>query len=140
MPLASAPELPVAPYSQEEIAFALRKLANGLDSDQTARSICEQQGMTWGQAQELVRYVKTHDAVTLARSQAPMYIVIGVITLIGGLLLTIYYGAALIELARNPYSLSPRAMIRWIALALTGMSMIIGAIIGLMTTLRSWWR
>jgi hypothetical protein len=139
-PPASAPELPAAPYSQEQIDFALRQLANGLDEDQAARNACERLGLTWGHAQELVQYVKTHKAVALARSQGPMYMVIGVITLIGGILLTFNYGAALLDLALSPYSLSPRVLIRWVALALTGMSMTIGGGFGVMTTLRSWWR
>jgi hypothetical protein len=139
-PPASAPELPTAPYSQEQIDFALRQLANGLDEDQAARNVCERLSMTWDHAQELVQYVKTHKAVALARSQGPMYMVVGVITLIGGILLTFNYGAALLDLALSPYALSPRVFIRWVVLALTGMSMTIGGGFGIMTTLRSWWR
>lgn len=139
--LPSAALVDIPPYEQRAIDRTIRGLASHLDADQVCRTLCDEFSYSWHQAQEIVAYVQTHQHVAVARRQSPIMIILGVATLIGGIVLFFGCGYLLLRAYTGGYRMiSLRGSWRLLCFVGTGFLMIIGGITGTIKAIRSTWK
>ncbi|KAB8145705.1 hypothetical protein F8S13_01050 [Chloroflexia bacterium SDU3-3] len=139
--LPSVAQADTPPYAQRAVDRAIRGLASHLEPDQICRTLCDEFGYSWQQAQEIVEYVQTHQHAAVARRQSPFMIIFGVAILLGGIALFFGCGYLLIRGYSGGYRMiSLRGSSRLLSFVGTGFLMIIGGISGTIKAIRSAWK
>lgn len=113
----------------------VRELGGHRSPDEVARIICEQYGLGWGEAEELVRRVSFERRSAIAGRRSPMMLVLIIGGLIGGIGLLSRFLIALLVIG-------PRAALSLglIMQAGSGLLMLIGALAGIFQLVRSFTR
>jgi hypothetical protein len=75
--------------AQADIDVVVRELGGGRSREEVCRMLCVQRGYEWGNAQNLVAQVSAQQRTRIARRQMPFLLLLGSITLLGGILLLI---------------------------------------------------
>ncbi len=70
--------------------FIIHELAEGHDADQVTSQVCEQFGMVWSDAQEMVKLAGSENATNIALRQAPWVFPLAIVTLLAGMMLAAY--------------------------------------------------
>jgi len=118
-----------------------RQIMDGLvkhrSRNEIIRAVCEQEGVDWPRAEQLVRQVETEQAHAIARKQSPLMIFLSAGSLVIGLILVYlavdyvmgyFRGQAVEEL------LNVRSGLSRIGGGAVGIGMIVGGLIGLYNT------
>jgi hypothetical protein len=98
------------------------------------RSVCEQGGLNWPEAERYVQRVEKNHGRTIARRQGPLMLFLSIGTLLIGLLLLVYSAEFFIAFFQGDTIekiLSVRSGYYRLAGALTGFGMLVGGLIGL---------
>lgn len=74
---------------QNDLRFVLDGFSKHLNDEQICRLLCEQRGYTWQEAEAFVLRVQGEYGGAIARRQLPWFLILGVITFIGGCFLVI---------------------------------------------------
>ncbi len=114
-------------------------LSRQRNRDDIIQMVCEQAGMEWPQAEQLVKQVEIEQAHTIARKQAPLLIVLSTVTVAAGLALVFYSFSVLREILRGDILtivLGLAAAYSPLMLGGMGLAMITGELVGLNNTYR----
>lgn len=123
----------------EELAdLIVKDLVRHRSRNEIIRSVCEQTGLNWPEAERLVKQVEAQRGHTIARRQSPFLILLSIGTLLIGILLVFYsiqFFIGFLQAGTFEQILSLRSGYYQIAGALTGLGMIVGGLIGMWRTL-----
>ncbi len=121
----------------ETTAFVVSELARHRHRNDIIMTLCEKTGSSWDQVQRFVRRVESENRQTITARQSPILIMIGVITIVSGLLLAAYT----VVRTLNGYAWGlpgmPIPYLGNLAYAATGLGMIGGGTVGTLRTARS---
>lgn len=119
--------------ADEARAYAIAELGKHRNRNDVIYELCNEHGVDWKTAEELVQDVEIFEARSIARRQSPLLIIIGLGVLAGGFVLTGGSLWALWEIlsadAGNPAAWAEGAYYVFGGLV-TGISLIAGVIIG----------
>jgi hypothetical protein len=127
---------------QAAIDFVIREFGRHRSRDEIIRTMSEQHGYAWKEAEQFVSMVETDHRRAIAARQSPFLIFLGVITIIGGCILAARAGYVLygFYFRLNAASiLSARSLVLMCGQLVTGIAMMLGATIGLGQTIKSLW-
>lgn len=79
------------------VGHIIKQFGRHKKRDQIVRELCEEQGIPWQDAEELVGEVEASKGKQVARNQAPMLLVLGIVGLLGGVYL-IYRNLGVIDM------------------------------------------
>ena len=123
--------------NEELEQLIVRELSKHRSRNELIRTVCEQGGMNWPQAEHLVKQVEQQHGQTIARRQRPFLIFLSVGTLVMGIVLLAYSAEFFIAFFQGDTLgkiLSMRGAFYRIAGAVTGLGMVIGGLIGVVQT------
>jgi hypothetical protein len=121
----------------ENTTFVISEIATHRNRNDIIMALCEKTGSSWDQAQRFVRKVESENRQSIAARQSPILVMIGVVTIVGGLLL----GAYTVIRTLNGYAWGlpgmPIPYLGNLTYAGTSLGMIGGGIVGLLRTART---
>jgi hypothetical protein len=114
--------------------FVVSELGKHRQKNEIVEKLCRNYEMSWRQAQAFVNKVEAENASSINLRQSPLFIIVGLLILIGGLGLTVWIGMRTFVNHENiifltmpiPYS----GNIFWGG---TGVSMILGGLVGIVS-------
>jgi hypothetical protein len=112
-------------------------LAKHRSRNEIIRSICEQEGLNWTEAEKLIQQVEQEHSRTIARRQGPLLIFFSVATLIIGVMMLLYsveFFVAFFQGDTLEKILSVRSGYYRIVGAVTGLGMTVGGLLGFWKT------
>ncbi|MBE9506695.1 MAG: hypothetical protein IMY86_01480 [Chloroflexi bacterium] len=117
--------------SEEITEYIVRELGRHRKENNIIFAVAKRANLDWGQAKELVEEVKITQSARIARRQSPLLLVLGIGTMIGGVVLSVSVAfgtlsGVIIFLPALPIPYLGNAV-----LFLTGLAMIAGAAWGL---------
>jgi hypothetical protein len=130
-----------ANYDQAVVDFVVREYGRHRSRDEIIRALSQQYRLAWDDAQELTAKVEREHRRRIAARQSPFFIFLGVVTIIGGLVLTgrgmfVLY-ALYFNTTHGVVSVpNPQALWFVIGQMFTGIAMVAGATIGLGQTIK----
>ncbi len=121
---------------QEAIDFVVVELGKHRSKDEVTRLLTERVGCSWDEAQQFVYHVQFEHRTKIAAHQSPLLILLAIVTIVSGLGLSGYYGSAIY------FRLSMHALPGYgqFMYTLMGLSMVVGACIGLWQSIRAMWK
>lgn len=123
---------------EEVTPFIVKELGKHHSHNEIIHSLCEQAGMQWAEAEKLVQQVELEHGRDIAAHQSPLIIVLGTVTVIGGIGLIIYGIQFFVGFAQedglNMLLNAPGAYYK-IGSLFTGLFMVAGGIIGMRKTI-----
>jgi hypothetical protein len=128
-------------YDQAIIDFVVREYGRHRSRDEIIRTLSQEHRLAWDEAQELTAKIEREHRTTIARRQSPFLIFLGVVTIIGGLVLTgrgifVLY-ALYFNTTRGVVGVpNPQALGIIVAQMFTGIAMVAGATVGLGQTIK----
>jgi hypothetical protein len=125
----SAPALD--PQMQADIDFVVREFSNHVRREEIKQQVMMRRGLSWNEAEEFVSFVETNYRRNIAARQTPLFLVLGIGSLIAGFLMLVY----VIWRLQSGIPLNPLAMRSIIGSGVTGALLFVGGIIGLIQTL-----
>ena len=132
-----------APADDPLVDYVIKELGGHGDQNELIRQVCERGGMSWQQAEAFVLRVAAEHEHLIARRRSPLLLTLGVLTLIGGGVLTLLSGYSLFAYysfwAGDPSAttgpvLSLQNAVYGVGV---GLAMLLGGAAGVFTTLRS---
>lgn len=116
------------------LEFVVAEFGKNIGREEVVRAVAERYGQSWDDADKFVRFVEREHGGKVARRQAPLLLILGVSTLLTGLVLVVWNGWALYRQMRG-YMFSPHIDNQVYAF-FTGLAMIGGSSLGLYQLLR----
>ena len=119
---------------EEAVAFIIDRIAKHDSHNDIAMDLCEQWGMDWEAAEELIRQVEENFSRVVAVRQSPFLIFLGIAVLIGGTALFaagIYYFLFLVDFRSLEQLLDFQTTYFMGGSVVVGMALIAGSIVGL---------
>ena len=117
--------------------FVIRELSKHHNRNDIIKALCEQMGLNWREAGQLVQEIESQHGRTIAARQSPIIVIFGVGLLVLGLGITCYNTMFFINFFQLPHdslsmdnALDIRAAYYRAGALLVGVSMIIGGIVG----------
>lgn len=125
----------LAALTQDDLArYVVRELGSEADRDTLIRHICEAGGMAWPQAERFVARVALEHESEIARRRSPFMIALTGGTLVGGIILVLASGYAVVTC----FSLQPLMRLDYALYGLLiGLGMTAGGLIGVMRLVKS---
>lgn len=139
---AAPPAAPANPvYAKAIVDFVVREYGRHRSRDEIIRTLSQEHRLAWDEAQNLMAKVEREHRTTIARRQSPLFIFLGVATLIGGVLLTgrgilVLYALYFNTTHGNLGIPNPQALGMIVAQMFTGIAMVAGSILGLGQTIK----
>ena len=123
--------------TQENTAFVINELGKHRNRNDLIMALCEKTGGSWNEMQRFVQQVESQNRQKITARQSPILIMIGVTTIIMGLLLTVYM--AIETWHGSNYFLigTPIPYSGNVFYGVTGLGMLGGGTLGTLRTLRS---
>ncbi len=109
-------------------------LARQRDRSDIILMVCQESGLNWTQAEQLVQQVEAQQAHAIAGKQVPLLIFLGTVTVVAGLLLLLYSIRILVEISHGDLlevMLSLGSSYYPLAAGWIGLTMVAGGVIGL---------
>ena len=117
--------------------FVIRELGKHHNRNEIITALCEQMGLNWQEAGKLVQEIESQHGRAIAARQSPIVIVLGIGLLIVGIGLTCYESMFFMNFFQSRHdvlsvdnALEIRSVYYQAGSLLTGISMIIGGIVG----------
>jgi hypothetical protein len=123
--------------AQIDIDLVIRELGGGRSREDVCRMLCVQRGYECGNAQDVVVQVSARERTRIARRQAPFLLLLGSITLLGGILLLIGTIYSLLHYDHIHPGRSMRYLVTGFGL---GVAMTLGSAIGLVQAVIAMWK
>ncbi len=113
--------------------YVILQLGNHVTRNDLVFKLCQISGMSWPQADSFVRQVESQQGSRIARRQSPLFIVVGLGILIGGIVLLFFSASYLIQIYNTGWrgALDIRRDYRAVVGLVTGIAMILGSLLGL---------
>jgi len=123
--------------TQENTAFVINELGKHRNRNDLIMALCEKTGGSWNEMQRFVQQVESQNRQKITARQSPILIMIGVTTIVMGLLLTVYM--AIETWHGSNYFLigTPIPYSGNVFYGVTGLGMLGGGTLGTLRTLRS---
>jgi len=123
--------------TQENTAFVISELGKHRNRNDLIMALCEKTGGSWNEMQRFVQQVESQNRQKITARQSPILIMIGVTTIVMGLLLTVYM--AIETWHGSNYFLigTPIPYSGNVFYGVTGLGMLGGGTLGTLRTLRS---
>ncbi len=123
--------------TQENTAFVISELGKHRNRNDLIMALCEKTGGSWNEMQRFVQQVESQNRQKITARQSPVLIMIGVTTIVMGLLLTVYM--AIETWHGSNYFLigTPIPYSGNVFYGITGLGMLGGGTLGTLRTLRS---
>jgi hypothetical protein len=125
---------------EEVTAFIVTELGKHHSHNDVIRNLCERAGMHWAEAEKLVHQVEAEHSHDIAARQSPLMVVLGVVTIIGGIGLIVYGIQYFLNFSQKDtfdMLLSAPGVYYRIGSLFTGLFMIVGGLIGLRKTIQA---
>jgi hypothetical protein len=123
--------------TQENIAFVIREIAGSRHRNDIILALCEKSGSSWDQVQRFVQKVESENRQAITARQSPLLIMIGVGTIIVGLLVVAYYGFRTLTGTIYIFLNMPVPYLGNAVYIGTGLAMMAGGAVGLLRTARN---
>ncbi len=123
--------------NEELTQRVVKDLARHRSRNEIVRMVCEQTGVNWPEAEQMVKQVESEQAHTIARKQGPLMIFLSIGSLIVGAAMLAYSAEFFIAFFQGQpldMILSLRSGYLRIIGALTGTGMVVGGLIGVYNT------
>jgi hypothetical protein len=123
--------------TQENTAFVINELGKHRNRNDLIMALCEKTGGSWNEMQRFVQQVESQNRQKITARQSPILIMIGITTIVMGLLLTVYM--AIETWHGSNYFLigTPIPYSGNVFYGVTGLGMLGGGTLGTLRTLRS---
>jgi hypothetical protein len=132
-----ADENAVPPLDAALLAFIVKRLGQSSARDDAVRAVIGHLGCSWPVAEQLVREVMVKHRGQVVKSRRPRTILIGSLTLLGGIGLVVFGGIVLASMLDGEHTVRARAMPRAIGMVAVGLVMILGSLVGMWQELRA---
>ena len=116
------------------LEFVVGEFGKNIGREEVVRAVAERYGQSWNEADKFVRFVEREHGGKVARRQAPLLLILGVSTLLTGLVLVVWNGWALYRQMRG-HMISPH-IDNQVYGFFTGLAMVGGASLGLYQLVR----
>ena len=125
----------IAELEKEDLTqFVVRELVGEADRNALIRQVCVQNGISWAQAEAFVARVALDYEREIARRRSPFMLMLSVATLVGGVVLVLFCGYAIVAW----FSSEPLLRLDYTIYGfLSGLGMTSGGFIGVVRTLKS---
>ena len=124
---------------QEATDFVIRELGKHRQRNDIIQKLCETGGMNWGEAEKFVRRVEAENRSAIALKQSPLITVMGMGTIILGLVLTLWVVIETLQGYIIFFLGFPVLYLGNIFYFLMGLAMIIGGMWGMWDTILRIW-
>jgi hypothetical protein len=121
----------------ENITFVIKEIAGHRHRNDIIIALCEKTGSSWDQVQRFVQRVESENRQAITARQSPLLIMIGVGTIIAGLLVVAYYGFRTLTGTIYIFLNMPIPYLGNAVYIGTGLAMTAGGIVGLLRTARN---
>ncbi len=113
--------------------YVVLQLGKHVSRNDVIFELCHISGMPWDQASSFVRQVEAQQGARIAQRQSPLFIIIGIGILIGGIALVLFSVSYLIQIYNTGLTGALNVRRDYSALAglVTGIAMILGSLLGL---------
>jgi hypothetical protein len=143
LPVAGTGDASAGGYDPQVVEFVVREYGRHRSRDEIIRALSEQHHLAWGDAHELMAQVERDHGRKIALRQSPFFIILGVVTIIGGCILMARSGYYLYGIYSRGTQLSgiaaistSRSLVYLCVQLVTGLAMVLGATIGLGQTIK----
>ena len=116
------------------LEFVVAEFGKNIGREEVVRAVAERFGQSWNDAEKFVRFVEREHGGKVARRQAPLLLILGVSTLLTGLVLVVWNGWALYRQMRG-HMISPH-IDNQVYGFFTGLAMVGGSSLGLYQLMR----
>jgi hypothetical protein len=123
--------------TQENIAFVISELGKHRNRNDLIMALCEKTGGSWNEMQRFVQQVESQNRQKITARQSPILIMIGVTTILMGLVLTVYMAIETWHGANYFLIGTPIPYSGNVFYGVTGLGMLGGGTLGTLRTLRS---
>ncbi len=123
--------------TQENTAFVISELGKHRNRNDIIMALCEKTGGSWNEMQRFVQQVESQNRQKITARQSPILIMIGVTTVLMGLVLTVYMGIETWHGANYFLIGTPIPYSGNLFYGVTGLGMLGGGTVGTLRTLRS---
>jgi hypothetical protein len=130
-------------YDPHVVEFVVREYGRHRSRDEIIRALSEQHYLAWSEAHELMAQIERDHGRKIALRQSPFFIILGVVTIIGGCILMARSGYYLYWMYSRGPELSgiaaismSRSLVYMCVQLVTGLAMVLGATIGLGQTIK----
>jgi predicted phage tail protein len=122
--------------SNQEAAtkFVISELGKHRQKNEITEKLCRNYEMSWRQAQAFVNKVEAENAGSINLRQSPLYIIVGLLILVGGIGLTAWIGMQTF-VNHASYSIYGIPYAGNVSFGITGVGMVIGGLVGMLTPL-----
>jgi len=127
--------------------FVIKELGKHHNRNEIITALCEQMGLNWREAGQLVQEIESQHGRTIAARQSPFIIIFGVGLLVLGIGITCYNTMFFLDFFQLQHdvlsvdnALEIRAAFYRAGALLVGISMIIGGIVGIWETISKLFR
>lgn len=120
--------------NEELTAFIIKELVKHHDRKDIVRKVCEQSGLNWNEAEQLLVLVEAQNRRTIAARQSPLLFFLSVGTLLVGLALLAFNMQILLDFFQRDLlgqALSLQSSYYRIVGLITGLGMTTGGVVGL---------
>ncbi len=125
----------LAGLTREDLAgYVVRELSSDADRNTLIRYVCETGDMAWPEAEAFVARVELENEREIARRRSPFMLALSVGTLVGGVILFLAGGYAIVTFFSSEAFVRPDLAFYGVV---TGLGMVVGGLIGLVRTLKS---
>lgn len=121
----------------ENIAFVIKEVAGSRHHNDIIMALCEKTGSSWDQVQRFVQRVESENRQAITARQSPFLIMIGVGTIIVGLVAVAYYGFGTLTGTIYIFLNMPIPYLGNAVYIGTGLAMMAGGTVGVLRTARN---
>jgi hypothetical protein len=121
----------------ENTDFVVKEISGHRHRNDVIMALCEKTGSSWDQAQRFVQKVESENRQAITARQSPLLIMIGVGTVVAGLLVVAYYGFRTLTGTIYIFLNMPIPYLGNAVYIGTGLAMMAGGTVGLLRTARN---
>jgi hypothetical protein len=133
-PIPATPSTAAMPEDRELAEFVVHELGNHVKKGEIVYKLAEMTGRPWSQVEAFVNEIEASQRQRIARRQAPLLLIVGLITIVGGVVLALPNVSVVMQFLHDPgaYLLYTPYLVRRIVALVVGLGMVAGGILGIL--------
>jgi hypothetical protein len=133
-PIPAAPSTAAMPGDQELTEYVVRELGNHVEKREIIYKLAQVTGRSWSEVEAFVGEVEDSQQQRIARRRAPLLLIVGLITIAGGVALALPNVSLVMQFLRDPGAnlLYTPYLVRRIIALVVGLGMVAGGILGIL--------
>ena len=133
-PITAAPPTAALPEDRELAEFVVRELGNHVKKGEIVYKLADMTRKPWSEVETFVDEIEASQGQRIARRQAPLLIIVGLITIAGGVALALPNISLVMQFLRDPGAnlLYTPYVVRRIVVLVVGLGMVAGGILGIL--------